>query len=74
MFTNLISVSESRIESLSPVYHEQSVLSVSHLILLEDLVVVDVRHLPSKLSDCELAVAVQVLQGRLILPVVSVLL
>lgn len=71
---DLLCIAKSTVETLSPVDHEQGVVPVNSLVVLEEHRVVDVGHLSRQFSDCELAMAEEIYKGMLLLPDFRVLL
>ena len=75
MLADSFDVSESRVQPLSSVDHEQSVFAVWNFVgFPKYFSIVDVRHLPRQFPNRELAVSIQVFESGLTLPVLSVLL
>ena len=66
---NFLGISKSVVKSLSSVDHQQSPVLGRFLVFLENLVIINVSHLPCQFSDSKLAVSKQVFEGRLVFPV-----
>lgn len=72
MLEDLLGVSECRIKSFSPIYHEEGVFAVFNFLLLENLVIIDVGHFPGELTNSKLAMSVEICQSRLVLPILRI--
>ena len=74
VLANAFGIIKGGIEPFSSIHHEQGVFLVCIFVFSENLVIVDIGHLSCQFTYRKLAVPVQIVESRLVLPLSHIIL